>query len=111
MLLVVRAPEPTQDRQAEGQRGRVRIDVPKLAGLEELDVKGKFVVAFVQLLLILLAAAWIFDVPVRGSLALLLGVSTLFLLAALAQGLLISVVTKNQQVATQAAAVRPTFTG
>ena len=48
VLLVVRAPEPTQDRQAEGQRGRVRIDVPKIAGLEELDVKGKFVVAFVQ---------------------------------------------------------------
>lgn len=48
VLLVVRAPEPTQGRQTEGQRGPVRIDVPKLAGLDELDVKGKFVVAFVQ---------------------------------------------------------------
>jgi ABC-2 type transport system permease protein len=62
-----------------------------------------FVVAL--LLLILVAATWVFDVPIRGSLLALFGVSSLFLYAALAQGLLISVVTKNQQVATQAAAV------
>jgi ABC-2 type transport system permease protein len=64
-----------------------------------------FLVALAQLLLILVAATWIFDVPIRGSLVLLVAVSSLFLYAALAQGLLISVVTKNQQVATQAAAV------
>jgi ABC-2 type transport system permease protein len=64
-----------------------------------------FVVALGQLLLILVAATYLFDVPIRGSLVLLVLVSSLFLYAALAQGLLISVVTKNQQVATQAAAV------
>jgi ABC-2 type transport system permease protein len=64
-----------------------------------------FVVALGQLLLILTAATWIFDVPLQGSLPALFGLSSLFLYAALAQGLLISVVTKNQQVATQAAAV------
>jgi ABC-2 type transport system permease protein len=64
-----------------------------------------FVVALAQLLLILVAATWVFEVPIRGSLLALFGVSSLFLYAALAQGLLISVVTKNQQVATQAAAV------
>jgi ABC-2 type transport system permease protein len=64
-----------------------------------------FLVALSQLLLILVAATWVFDVPIRGSVLLLVAVSSLFLYAALAQGLLISVVTKNQQVATQAAAV------
>jgi ABC-2 type transport system permease protein len=64
-----------------------------------------FIVAFGQLLIILAAATWIFDVPLRGSLVALFAVSSLFLYAALSQGLLISVITKNQQVATQVAAV------
>jgi ABC-2 type transport system permease protein len=64
-----------------------------------------FVIALGQLLIILVAATWIFDVPLRGSLLALFAVSSLFLYAALSQGLLISVITKNQQVATQAAAV------
>lgn len=64
-----------------------------------------FVIAFAQLLLILVTATWVFDVPIRGSLVALFAVSSLFLYAALSQGLLISVVTKNQQVATQAGAV------
>ena len=64
-----------------------------------------FGVALAQLLLVLTAATWLFDVPVRGSLLLLFGVSCLFLLAMLGQGLFISVVTKNQMVATQAGAV------
>lgn len=50
VLLVVRAPEPQQSQQgqSEGQRGRVRLELPKIEGLDALDVKGKFVVAFVQ---------------------------------------------------------------
>lgn len=64
-----------------------------------------FVVALLQLLIILTAATWIFDVPLRGSVPALMAVSSLFLYAALSQGLLISVVTRNQQVATQVAAV------
>jgi ABC-2 type transport system permease protein len=77
--------------------GRLEIALGKLAPY--------FVVALGQLLLILAAATFIFDVPLRGSLPALFAVSSLFLYAALAQGLLISVITKNQQVATQAAAV------
>lgn len=64
-----------------------------------------FGVALAQLLLVLSAATWLFDVPVRGSLLLLFGISSLFLLAMLGQGLFISVVTKNQMVATQIGAV------
>jgi ABC-2 type transport system permease protein len=64
-----------------------------------------FGVALAQLALVLGAATWLFDVPLRGSLTAFFAISCLFLLAMLGQGLLISVVTKNQQVATQAGAV------
>jgi ABC-2 type transport system permease protein len=56
-----------------------------------------------QFLLVLAVGAWAFDVPIRGSLPLLLVISVLFLAGMLGQGLLISVVTRNQLVATQAA--------
>jgi len=64
-----------------------------------------FAVALAQLLMILVAATWVFDVPLRGSLLLLFGVSSLFLYATLSQGLLISAIARNQMVATQAGAV------
>jgi ABC-2 type transport system permease protein len=63
------------------------------------------VLGVVQLLLVLTAGAWLFDVPFRGSAALLALASVLFLVCVLGQGLLISMVTRNQQVATQAGAV------
>lgn len=50
-------------------------------------------------------AVWLFDVPLRGSLLVLFGSSSLFLLVALGMGLLISTVTKNQFVASQAAII------
>ncbi len=46
---------------------------------------------------------WIFEVPIRGSIALLSVATLVFLVAMLGQGLLVSVVTRNQMVATQAA--------
>lgn len=48
---------------------------------------------------------WLFGVPLRGSLVLLFAASSLFLLAALGMGLLISTVTKNQFVAGQVAII------
>ncbi|WP_199175776.1 ABC transporter permease [Telmatospirillum siberiense] len=48
-------------------------------------------------------AVWLFDVPFRGSVLVLVAVSTVFLLTTLGQGLLISTLAKNQFVATQAA--------
>ena len=56
----------------------------------------------VQLLLVVAVGATAFEVPVRGSLPLLFGVGLAFLAGMLGQGLFISVVTKNQLVATQA---------
>lgn len=54
----------------------------------------------VQVLLVVTVGAWLFGVPVVGSLWLLFGAALLFLTGMLGQGLLISVVTRNQQVAT-----------
>jgi ABC-2 type transport system permease protein len=50
-------------------------------------------------------ARWLFAVPLRGSLLVLMGASALFLLAALGMGLLISTAAKNQFVAGQVAIV------
>lgn len=55
------------------------------------------------LLLSVVMAVWLFDVPLRGSLWVLLLASALFLMTALAMGLLISTVARNQFVAGQIA--------
>lgn len=62
-------------------------------------------IGLLQLLLVLTAGAWLFGVPLRGSLATLLVAAVLFLAGVLGQGLLISMVTRNQQVATQLGAI------
>ena len=59
------------------------------------------VVGLIQVLLVTSLGAWLFDVPVHGSVALLFFCAALFLAGMLGQGLLISVATRNQQVATQ----------
>ena len=69
-------------------------------------VLGKLVpylgLGLVQLLLVVVAGAVVFDVPVRGSPLLVLASGFVFLLGMLGQGLLVSVLAKNQLVATQA---------
>ena len=50
-------------------------------------------------------AVWLFEVPLRGSLWVLLGTSALFLLTALGMGLLISTVARNQFIAGQVAII------
>ena len=52
-------------------------------------------------LLVLAVGAWAFDVPMRGSLFALSVAAFLFTMGMLAQGLFVSVATKNQMVATQ----------
>lgn len=60
-----------------------------------------FVLGMVGLALCVLAAKYLFHVPFRGSLAVLGAVSVFYLMVALAIGLLISALTKNQFVASQ----------
>jgi len=59
------------------------------------------VIGLVNVVFILLVAAFWFRVPFRGSVALLMVASTIFLLGALGIGLFLSAATKNQQVAFQ----------
>ena len=54
------------------------------------------------LLQVVAVGAFAFGVPIRGSLALLFALGVLFLVGMLGQGLLVSVLAKNQLVATQA---------
>jgi ABC-2 type transport system permease protein len=62
-----------------------------------------FVLGMIGLALCLLAAKFLFHVPFRGSVMVLIGSSMLYLLVALAIGLLISSATKSQFVASQIA--------
>jgi ABC-2 type transport system permease protein len=48
---------------------------------------------------------FVFDVPLRGSVALLFGVATVFLAGGLSLGILVSIVTRNQLMASQLAAL------
>ncbi len=64
-----------------------------------------FVLGMGGMLLTVAMAAWVFDVPVRGSLWVLLLASGLFMGAALGMGLLISIVAKSQFVAGQIAII------
>ncbi len=62
-----------------------------------------FVLGMGGLVLSVVVGVFLFDVPLRGSIVVLLGVSALFLLTALGMGLLISSLTRNQFVASQIA--------
>jgi ABC-2 type transport system permease protein len=59
-------------------------------------------IGILQLLLVLFASRFVFQVPMRGSPLLLAGMSLLFLIGMLGQGLLLSIATKSQMLATQA---------
>jgi pyoluteorin transport system permease protein len=62
-----------------------------------------FALGMIGLVLCLLAAKFLFHVPFRGSVTVLSGVSMLYLLVALAMGLLISSTVRSQFVASQIA--------
>lgn len=57
------------------------------------------VIAFMEMLMILAAGVWWFQVPFRGSLPLFLGATTLYVFCTVSLGLLISSVTRSQLVA------------
>jgi ABC-2 type transport system permease protein len=60
-------------------------------------------ISFVSALIVIFSAMLLFDLPMRGSWALLCGAIGLFLIGAQAQGLLISTIAQTQQVAFQVA--------
>ena len=62
-----------------------------------------FVIGLLQLALITAAGAALFGVPLRGSVPSLFAISGVFLVGALGQGLLVSIATRQQQLAMQVA--------
>lgn len=92
----------------EWERGTMEAMIATPVGSVEL-LAGKLVPYFVLgmggMAVTVAAAVFLFQVPLRGSLAVLTATSALFLVAALAMGLLISTVARNQFVAGQIAIV------
>jgi ABC-2 type transport system permease protein len=64
-----------------------------------------FLIGVIDLLFIILIGEFLFQVPLRGSLFLLFIAALIFLLGSLSLGLFISIIAKNQLVATQVAMV------
>lgn len=64
-----------------------------------------FCIGLLDLILSVLVGRFLFDVPLRGNLWLLLGLSVMFLISALSIGMLISIATKAQLLASQLALV------
>lgn len=58
-----------------------------------------FVVSLINLVVILLLSVFLLDMPIKGSILLLFGESSLLILTALSLGLLVSTVTESQQAA------------
>jgi ABC-2 type transport system permease protein len=71
-----------------------------------------FIIGFFDLLVAISMGQFVFHVPFRGNLVLLLILSSIFLTGALSQGIYFSIVAKNQRMATQLAVLTtflPTF--
>jgi ABC-2 type transport system permease protein len=64
-----------------------------------------FIIGMLDVLLAVLMGEFLFQVPLRGSVALLFGMAAIFLAGALSLGMVISIVTKSQLLASQLAMV------
>lgn len=64
-----------------------------------------FIIGMLDVLLAVLMGEFLFDVPLRGNVALLFGMAAIFLAGALSMGMVISIVTKSQLLASQLAMV------
>jgi len=64
-----------------------------------------FAIGMLDLLLAVIVGEFVFGIPLRGSLLLLFGLSAIFLAGALSLGMLISVIARNQRLASQVAMV------
>ena len=106
MIIAALLTSLTVAREWEGGTMEQLIATPVQGG--EL-VLGKLVPYFVIGMLDVTGAVvmgeFLFHVPMRGSLALLFGIAAVFLVGTLSVGLLVSIVTKNQMLATQLAMV------
>jgi len=90
----------------EWERGTMEQLISTPVRREEL-VLGKlipyFVIGIFDMALAVVLGQFMFQVPLRGNLALLFGVASIFLVGVLTMGMLISIVTKSQLMASQLA--------
>jgi len=99
----------------EWEKGTMELLISTPVKKGELIIGKLFPYFFLGLLDLLLAVymgRWVFQVPFRGSMTLLLGLSCIYILVALALGLTISVVARTQLLANQMSMVigfLPTF--
>ncbi len=92
----------------EWERGTMEALLVTPASIHEIILSKLvpyFALAMGGMVLSVTMAVWLFDVPLRGSLWLLMAASSAFLLCALGMGLLISTVSRNQFVAAQIAII------
>ncbi len=92
----------------EWERGTLEALLVTPVAIQEI-LLGKLIPYFILgtggMILSVVAAVGLFEIPLRGSLLVLFTASSLFLLAALGMGLLISILAKNQFVAGQVAII------
>lgn len=92
----------------EWERGTMEQLISTPVGPGEL-ILGKltpyFVIGMCDVLLAVLMAEFVFHVPLRGNVALLFGMSAIFLIGALAMGMTVSIVTRSQLLSCQIAVV------
>jgi ABC-2 type transport system permease protein len=99
----------------EWERGTMELLISTPVRKGEL-ILGKlfpyFFLSLLDLILAILMAKWLFQVPLRGSITLLFLLSSLYILVALALGMIISTIAKTQLLANQMAMIigfLPTF--
>jgi ABC-2 type transport system permease protein len=64
-----------------------------------------FAIGMIDVLISVLMAVFIFQVPLRGSVALLFGTAAIFIVGTLAQGIVISILARQQLLASQVAMI------
>ncbi|MEA2041178.1 MAG: ABC transporter permease [Bacteroidota bacterium] len=102
ILMLISAMMTSISVAAEKERGSMEVIlVSPLKPIQIIlgKVSPYFVLSFANAVIILLMAYFIFDMPINGSITLLMAETMLFILLALSLGILISTVAANQQVA------------
>lgn len=92
----------------EWERGTMEALMSTPVGLLEL-VAGKvipyYIMGMISMTICMVISIFLYDLPMRGSILVLAGVTSIFLFCALGLGLLISTIAKNQIIASQMAMV------
>ncbi|MBD3307280.1 ABC transporter permease subunit [candidate division KSB3 bacterium] len=68
-----------------------------------------FLIGFIDLLISIAMGVWLFDVPLHGSVWLLIGLSSIFLFGGVCQGILLSILAKDSQAIASQMAILSTF--